>query len=174
MAIEAGDSATLTWEVTGADRVRIEPSVGEVPGMGSATVKPGATTTYRLEASNATGTSVAEATLGVAGPPPYRFYRFLPTALRASDRANSVQLGEFGVLLGTNRVTGAVATNPGGRNPGNEGPMRATDGDPATKWLDFNKGTPLVLDYGRPVLADGYRLASANDAPEREIGRAHV
>lgn len=166
--VEPGESARLSWEVADATTVVIEPGVGTVPSSGSAVVSPASTTTYRLVASNESGTTTAEATLGVLGPPPYRYYRLIPTGLRDDDAANSVQLAEFQLLLGANRVTGASASNPRGRNPSGEGPQQGQDGNPETKWLDFNKTMPLVLDFGVPAVVDGYRLASANDAPERD------
>lgn len=166
--VEPGESAVLSWEVEDATSVVIEPGLGAVGTSGSATVSPAATTTYRLVASNASGTATAEATVGVVGPPPYRFHRLVPTGLRDDAAANSVQVAEFDLLLGNRRVTGAVASNPGGRNPSGEGPQQGVDGDLQTKWLDFNKSTPLVLDLGGPAVVDGYRLASANDAPERD------
>jgi len=166
--LEPGESTLLSWEVADATTVVVEPGLGTVPASGSAVVSPASTTTYRLVASNASGATAAEVTVGVVGPPPYRFYQLIPTGLRDDGSANSVQIAEFHLLLGTNRVTGAIASNPGGRNPSGEGPQQGQDGNPDTKWLDFNKTMPLVLDFGAPVVVDGYRLSSANDAPERD------
>ncbi|MGA9048460.1 MAG: hypothetical protein WB588_05650 [Dehalococcoidia bacterium] len=63
--IGAGQSATLTWSVTGADTVRIDPSVGSVSPSGSEPVSPGATTTYILTAGGATGLVTGTVTLSV-------------------------------------------------------------------------------------------------------------
>lgn len=98
----------------------------------------------------------------------FRYYRFTPTELRNTAGANSVQIAEFELYAGNTLLTGAIASNPGGNNPGNESPAEAVDGDLSTKWLDFTKFSGLVLDFGNPVFADGYRFATANDATERD------
>jgi hypothetical protein len=102
------------------------------------------------------------------GAGPYRYYRFVPTALRDGASANSVQIAEFQLLANGVRLPGAIPSNPGGSNPGNEGPAQANDSSLSTKWLDFTKFNPLVLDFGAPVNANAYRLATANDADERD------
>ena len=67
-SIEAGGSATLSWSVTGATSLSIEPGVGAVTGT-TFTVRPTTTTTYTLIAGNAVGTSQATATVTI-GPVP--------------------------------------------------------------------------------------------------------
>ncbi len=49
--ILVGDSATLTWSTTDADKVTIEPDIGVVDAKGSIQVKPASSTTYSLRAS---------------------------------------------------------------------------------------------------------------------------
>ncbi|HEX4330311.1 MAG TPA: hypothetical protein VH105_26225 [Burkholderiales bacterium] len=63
--INPGDSATLTWAVSGADSVSISPAVGTVTGN-SVAVKPAATTIYTLTATNANGSSTQSTLVGVA------------------------------------------------------------------------------------------------------------
>src|SRR5262249_16349908 len=53
-SIQAGQSATLNWSVTGATTLSISPGVGTVTGT-SVTVSPSATTTYTLTATNSGG-----------------------------------------------------------------------------------------------------------------------
>jgi uncharacterized phage infection (PIP) family protein YhgE len=55
--IRAGQSSTLSWQVSNADRIRIEPGIGSVSILGSKAVKPSATTTYTLIATNEEGES---------------------------------------------------------------------------------------------------------------------
>jgi len=55
--IMPGQTSTLSWQVSNAERIRIEPEVGLVSALGSRTVKPSATTTYTLIATNRTGDS---------------------------------------------------------------------------------------------------------------------
>ena len=63
--IGAGQSATLTWNVTGSNMVRIDPSVGNVSPSGSVPVSPDATTTYILTAGGTTGVVTGTVTLSV-------------------------------------------------------------------------------------------------------------
>ena len=65
----------------------------------------------------------------------FRYYRFTPTELRNTAGANSVQLAEFELYANNTLLLGAIASNPGGNNPGNESPAQAVDGDLGTKWL---------------------------------------
>lgn len=66
--ISPGESATLTWDVTDAETLRISPEVGDVSSEISATVSPSATTTYTLEAVSLNGlTDTASLTVTVEG-----------------------------------------------------------------------------------------------------------
>lgn len=61
-----GDMATLSWSVTGADSVGIEPGIGPVAMSGTRQVSPSATTEYTLTASAAGGgSSVAKTVVHV-------------------------------------------------------------------------------------------------------------
>jgi hypothetical protein len=62
--ITAGQSATLSWNVSGASYFAISPQLGAVRGT-SATVTPTATTTYTLYSTNAYGRSTAKVTVSV-------------------------------------------------------------------------------------------------------------
>jgi hypothetical protein len=55
--IMPGQTSTLSWQVSNADSIRIEPGIGAVSALGSRAVKPSATTTYTLIAANKTGLS---------------------------------------------------------------------------------------------------------------------
>jgi len=68
--ISPGGSANLSWEVSNADSVNIEPVLGNVNLSGSANVSPGTTTTYTLTATNIVGTNTAEITIMVLWQPP--------------------------------------------------------------------------------------------------------
>jgi hypothetical protein len=68
--ISPGGSANLSWEVSNADTVTIEPVFGEVNISGSASVSPSTTTTYTLTASNTFGDNTAEITIMVLWEPP--------------------------------------------------------------------------------------------------------
>jgi|WetSurMetagenome_2_1015567.scaffolds.fasta_scaffold155029_2 hypothetical protein len=51
----SGESAKLSWAVSGATTVQIDNGLGVVAASGSVDVTPAATTTYTLTATNATG-----------------------------------------------------------------------------------------------------------------------
>ncbi len=165
--IGSGESITLAWDVSGATRVSILPGLGEVPSTGSIELTPVATTTYELVAESATGSKTRKVTVGVQGPAVYRYFRFTPVATRAG--ASAVHLSEFQMLLGSEPVSGASATNPGGSSitSAYEGPDKAVDGLLSTKWYDGN-GKPLILNYGRNVVVTGYRFATGDDADGRD------
>ena len=66
-AVALGDpmpSATLAWNVTGATSLAIDNGIGTVSGAaGTKSIAPSASTTYRLTATNANGSSTATATV---------------------------------------------------------------------------------------------------------------
>ena len=55
--IKAGDSSVLKWLVVNASSVQIDPEIGQVDACGNLTVKPAATTKYKLSYQNASGAS---------------------------------------------------------------------------------------------------------------------
>lgn len=58
-AIEKGESSSLTWSVSGASKVSIEPGIGSVGLTGSQRIFPDETTTYTLTATNQFGSTDA-------------------------------------------------------------------------------------------------------------------
>jgi hypothetical protein len=71
ISINAGDSATLTWDVAGATSVFIEPDIGYVPLSGDQLVSPAYSTDYVLTASNAGNLVTSSVTLTVNPYPSY-------------------------------------------------------------------------------------------------------
>jgi len=63
--IRKGQSATLSWHVTNAGRISIEPEIGSVSALGSKNIKPSKTTTYTLTATNSGGETTATCTVEV-------------------------------------------------------------------------------------------------------------
>ena len=61
--IEPGETSILSWGVSGASNVTIEPGIGAVNSNGSLSVSPSQTTTYKLIASGKGGEKVASARL---------------------------------------------------------------------------------------------------------------
>jgi len=68
-AIQAGQSASLSWQTTNATDVTIE-GIGPVNPTGTRSVSPAASTTYRLVAKGPGGTQDATARVTVTQPPP--------------------------------------------------------------------------------------------------------
>jgi hypothetical protein len=68
-SISTGGSSTLTWNISGAASVGIDQGIGNVALTGSRVVAPGATTTYTLTATNASGSITATCQVVVAGTP---------------------------------------------------------------------------------------------------------
>jgi hypothetical protein len=63
--IRKGQSATLSWHVSNAGRISIEPDIGSVSALGSKNIKPSKTTTYTLTATNSDGETTATCTIEV-------------------------------------------------------------------------------------------------------------
>jgi hypothetical protein len=63
--IEPGETSILSWEVSGANNVTIEPGLGAVNSNGSVSVSPSETTTYKLIASGNGKEKVAMCTVTV-------------------------------------------------------------------------------------------------------------
>ncbi len=55
--IMPGQTSTLSWQVSNAQSIRIEPGIGPVSALGSRAVNPSTTTTYTLIATNKAGQS---------------------------------------------------------------------------------------------------------------------
>jgi hypothetical protein len=66
--ITSAQDVTLSWNVTGAETLTIDNSVGTVSGQTNATVHVDATTTYTLTATNAGGTVTSKTTVNLTLP----------------------------------------------------------------------------------------------------------
>jgi len=69
IAISAGQSATLSWTVTNASQVSIDPGLGVQAGS-SVVVTPATTTAYHLTATGVGGSATAEVTVTVTAAVP--------------------------------------------------------------------------------------------------------
>jgi peptidoglycan-associated lipoprotein len=88
--INSGQPASLRWSVSDANNVQIE-GIGQVSPDGRRAVYPTSTTTYHLTASNAGGTSEADATVTVSTPPPPEAPAKAPSQTPAEILASQVQ-----------------------------------------------------------------------------------
>jgi chitodextrinase len=71
-SIIAGQTGTLSWNVSNATSITVDNGVGDVTGTTSITVRPAATTLYQLTATNSFGSVTAQVSLTVtteATPP---------------------------------------------------------------------------------------------------------
>lgn len=105
--LPAGQSGTLSWSVTGASGMIISPGVGAVTGT-SVVVKPAATTTYTLAATNTYGSTTATAMLVVGSPPTITSLRASPAVVAAGQSATLswTVTGSPGLMM--NPVVGPV------------------------------------------------------------------
>jgi len=88
--VTAGQSTTLSWNVTGATSVTMDNGVGALASSGSRTIAPAQTTTYTLTAANSAGSSTARAMVTVTAAPSAQ----PPTApvLTSATAANSSEV----------------------------------------------------------------------------------
>jgi hypothetical protein len=95
--ITVGQSATMVWNVTGANSVTLDPGLGTMSPAGSTTVSPAETTTYTLNASGLTG-NVSRSVTIVVNP--------LPVVAAFDITPNTITVGGSAVLQWN--VTGAT------------------------------------------------------------------
>jgi len=114
--ISAGGSATLSWEVSDATSVAIDPGLGTVALSGSMTVSPTATTTYILMATNAAGKSTATARVEVTGatpggPPVIDHFTATPPSMHPGDSSTLSWQVSDATSVSLDRGIGAVASS---------------------------------------------------------------
>jgi len=66
--VPQGQSVTLSWDISDATRISLQPEIGTIPGVGTRSVTPMVTTTYQVTASNDAGATRSEATVNVTAP----------------------------------------------------------------------------------------------------------
>ncbi len=164
LTVNPGGSSSLAWSVSGATSISIDQAVGSgLAASGSQSVTPAASTTYTLTATNPHGTTTATVVVGVVLPGPYRYYRFVPTALR-NPGEGIVSIGEFQMVLNGNRIAGATASETPADSPGGEGPAEGNDNNLGTKWLNFSHtNARLILDFGSSTNVTAYRIGMSDD-----------
>ncbi|MGI9211846.1 MAG: discoidin domain-containing protein, partial [Methylococcaceae bacterium] len=113
-------------------------------------------------ATGATGLSTnrqAASTVSIASSVSYSNYKVVFNTLRDASKATSMQISELS-LLGT--VASITAITPSSANsPAAEQPANAFDGNPATKYLNFdgiNSGVTMKLSV--PTVVDGLTLVT--------------
>lgn len=87
VSITTGGSSTLSWNVSGATTVTIEPGIGTFPPTGNCPVYPTATTNYTLTATNAAGNTTARSCQVIVSLPSYpviNYFKATPTIIWGS------------------------------------------------------------------------------------------
>jgi hypothetical protein len=118
ISISSGGAAILSWEVSNASSVSIDPGIGKTSTNGSEKVAPAATTTYTITASNKAGSTKATALLtvstAVTPPPPPSGSAGLPVITSFSATPSSIGAGSSAVLnWSVTNATGAKISSIG-------------------------------------------------------------
>ncbi len=64
--VPLGQPVTLSWDVSDATRITLQPEVGAIPAVGTRSLSPNVTTTYEIVASNDAGATKSQATVNVS------------------------------------------------------------------------------------------------------------
>ena len=160
-SIRAGQSATLSWSVSGAPipAVSIDNGVGAVTGRTSVTVSPTSTTTYQLSASNTLGQVASSATITVTAPAP-SLTSVTPTTFILGTTVAAT-------FTGTDFVPGATVVAPAGMNISN---LRVVSQDTITADISTTSAVPAGATQFRINTAGGSSGAvAASVAPRPAI-----
>ncbi|MFA5399841.1 MAG: hypothetical protein WC169_09075 [Dehalococcoidia bacterium] len=111
--ITAGQSATLSWNVTGATSVSISPAVGNVSSSGSKTVTPTETTSYTITAVNDAGssTTTAKVTVNPSGPPTIASFTASPASITSGGSSTLSWTVSGATSVTINQGVGTVSTS---------------------------------------------------------------
>ena len=111
--ITAGQSATLSWNVTGATSVSISPGIGSVSSSGSQTVTPTETTTYTITATNDAGssTTTAKVTVNPSGPPTIAGFTASPASITSGSSCTLSWSSSGATSVSINQGLGTVSTS---------------------------------------------------------------
>ena len=149
-AISSGAAVTLSWEVSHADTLSIEPEVGSVDGQtvngsGSLQLTPDETTVYTLRATNAEGSAATSLQVSVDG-------QILPPLLTEFMALNRTSL-----LDGDGRASDWIEVHNPNLVPLDLGGYHLTDNSTELDQWTFPTGT--IVDPG------GYLVVFASGQP---------
>ncbi|RQW79924.1 MAG: immunoglobulin domain-containing protein [Methanothrix sp.] len=119
-SIRQGEGSTLSWSVSGASRIVIDPGVGYVVPTGYTQVVPATDTVYTLTAQNSAGISTASAKVSVKSrpqPPRINYFMADKSVISRGDSATlswSVSGAESVVIsgIGSVRSSGSMSVRP--------------------------------------------------------------
>ena len=66
--VPQGQPVTLSWDISDATRITLQPEVGTIPAQGTRSLTPNVSTSYQIVASNDAGETRREATVNVTAP----------------------------------------------------------------------------------------------------------
>ena len=155
--ISTGSSVTLSWEVSHADTLSIEPGIGSVNdqtanGRGSLQLTPDGTTIYTLRATNSEGSTATTLQVSVDG-------KILPPILN-----EFVALNRTSLLDGDGRPSDWIEVHNPNLVPLDLGGYHLTDDSAElTRWT-FPPGTTVAPGSYLIVFASGQPVADYIDA----------
>ncbi|MFY9199316.1 MAG: hypothetical protein WAO81_00350 [Methanosarcina flavescens] len=160
--IEPGGSSVLSWEVSGADNITIEPGIGPVSSNGSLSVSPSETTAYKLTATDKGKEKVAMCTVTVSNGSEE------PLIISSFDsNPNSIKQGESAFLnwhvTGVSKVT--IEPDIGVTEP--TGTLNVTPAITTTYKLTASNGDKEDVAYCT-IAVEGNALSSEN-VPSSEL-----
>jgi RHS repeat-associated protein len=103
-SINLGETSTLQWTTTNADRITIDQGIGDVAANGAVAVSPKETTTYTLTATGKGGTTTGSATVRVIVPAP---------TVRLTVNPQTVIQGAPATLTWSSTLADTVSIQPG-------------------------------------------------------------
>ena len=106
--ISKGQSSTLSWVVTGATSLKLDPGAINVTGLTSRPVTPDATTTYILTATNAVGSAFRNVFVTVNVPPPPGVFLLAPYTGTFGEAEARTLFDRFGFGAPPERIEEAV------------------------------------------------------------------
>jgi hypothetical protein len=108
-SITKGQSSTLSWVVTGATSLKLDPNAVNVTGKTNISVAPNATTPYTLTATNNVGSSTRIVTVTVNLPPPTGVFLLAPYTGPFTEVEARTLFDRFGFGAPPERIAQAVS-----------------------------------------------------------------
>ena len=107
--ITSGQSSTLSWSVSGATELRLDPGNITVTGQTSRSVSPTSTTTYILTATNNAGSLARSVLVTVNLPPPTGVFLLAPYTGPFTETQARALFDRFGFGAPPERIAQAVS-----------------------------------------------------------------
>ena len=107
--ITPGQSLTLSWTVTGATSLKLDPGAINVTGQTSRSVSPTASTTYQLTATNNVGSVNRNVFVTVDVPPPPGVFLLAPYTGTFGEAEARILFDRFGFGAPPERIAQAVS-----------------------------------------------------------------